>query len=120
VHTPANLVWGPTEDGQVVGEDLSCWQPEIPVLFGHTLDEARFFVRPGGTYGGAPGAVMDPAELYTPATLAKMAAVLGSHHADLITAQLTGTPYEANPPEPVYRAAPTARPGRPPPRQPQE
>jgi para-nitrobenzyl esterase len=38
---------------------------------------------------------VDPAKLYTPATLAKMAAVLGSHRADHITAHLIGGPYEA-------------------------
>jgi para-nitrobenzyl esterase len=94
VHTPANLVWCPTEDGQVVGEDLSCWPKDVPVLFGHTGDEARFFVTPRGPYNAPPGTV-DPAELYTPATLARTATVLGGHHADTVVSRLTGTPYEA-------------------------
>jgi para-nitrobenzyl esterase len=93
VHTPANLVWCPTEDGHVVGADLSCWRADIPVLFGHTTDEARFFIRPSGPYGAPPGMV-DPAQLYTPATLARMAAVLGRQQADRIVASLTGSPYE--------------------------
>jgi len=94
VHTPANLVWFPTEDGQVVGEDLSCWPADVPVLFGHTADEARFFITPRGPIGAPPGTV-DPARLYTPATLAKMAAVFGGHRGGDIVAQLTGSPYEA-------------------------
>ncbi|MFB7496441.1 carboxylesterase/lipase family protein [Streptomyces sp. NPDC056161] len=94
VHTPANLVWAPTEDGEVVGEDLSGWDPDVPVLFGHTRDEGRFFIRPTGPFGGPPSAV-DPSEVYTPATLETMAAVLGGEQAGAILAQLTGTPYEA-------------------------
>ncbi|MFE4667581.1 carboxylesterase/lipase family protein [Streptomyces sp. NPDC056716] len=94
VHTPANLVWAPTEDGQVVGEDLSCWDPEISVLFGHTRDEGRFFVRPTGPYGGPPAGV-DPAAIYTPTTLENMVAILGGEQADAILAQLDGSPYEA-------------------------
>jgi hypothetical protein len=30
---------------------LSRWPADLPVLFGHTTDEARFFVRPTGPYG---------------------------------------------------------------------
>ncbi|WP_089104879.1 carboxylesterase/lipase family protein [Streptomyces hyaluromycini] len=94
VHTPANLAWGPTEDGKVVGADLTWWNPRVPVLFGHTRNEGRFFIRPTGPYGGPPRAV-DPAEIYTPATLANMAAVLGGHRADDLLAKLGGSPYEA-------------------------
>jgi para-nitrobenzyl esterase len=93
VHTPANLVWCPTEDGQVVSADLSSWGTDIPALFGHTADEARFFITPTGPYGAPPGMV-DPAQLYTPATLARMAAVFGRQQADRIVASLTGSPYE--------------------------
>jgi para-nitrobenzyl esterase len=94
VHTPANLVWCPTEDGQVVGGDLSCWRADIPVLFGHTTDEARYFIRPSGPFGAPPGTV-DPAQLYTSATVARMATVLGGQRAAQIVASLTGNPYEA-------------------------
>jgi para-nitrobenzyl esterase len=93
VHTPANLVWYPTTDAQVVGEDLSCWPTDVPVLFGHTEDEARFFITPTGPYRAPPGAV-DPARLYTPATLATMAKLLGGPRAGDLLAQLTGSPYE--------------------------
>ncbi|MFI9380798.1 carboxylesterase/lipase family protein [Kutzneria sp. NPDC052558] len=94
VHTPANLVWCPTEDGDVVGPDLSCWAAEIPVLFGHTADEARYFITPSGPYGAPPGTV-DPADLYTPATLARAAAVLAGASADDVLASLNGSPYES-------------------------
>lgn len=93
VHTPANLVWRPTEDGQVVAADLSCWRADIPLLFGHTADEARYFITPTGPYGVPPGMV-DPAQLYTPATLATMATVLGGQYADQILAVAKGSPYE--------------------------
>lgn len=93
VHTPANLVWCPIEDGRVVGADPSCWPTDTPVLFGHTADEARYFITPTGPYGAPPGMV-DPAELYTPATLARMAAAFGRQHADRIVASLPGSPYE--------------------------
>ena len=92
VHTPANLVWCPTADGQVVGEDLSCWPTDVPVLFGHTEHEARFFITPTGPYG-ARG--VDPAQLYTPNTVASMAKVLAGQRADNILAHLAGSPYEA-------------------------
>ena len=89
VHTPANLVWCPTEDGRVVAADLSCWRPEIPVLFGHTANEARYFITPTGPYGAPPGT-----QLYTPATLARMAAVFGRQQAEAIVTALAGSPYE--------------------------
>src|SRR5882757_3493351 len=94
IHTPANLVWCPAEDGQVVRPDLSCWAPDVPVLFGHTSDEARFFLTPRGPLGLQPDTV-DPAEIYTPATLAQMATVLGGRQAEHILARLRGSPYEA-------------------------
>ncbi|SEP46993.1 carboxylesterase/lipase family protein [Amycolatopsis saalfeldensis] len=93
VHTPANLVWCPAEDGAVVGTDLSCWPADIPVLFGHTADEARYFITPTGPFGAPPGTV-DPAQLYTPATLARMATVLSGQSAERIVGSLTGSPYE--------------------------
>jgi para-nitrobenzyl esterase len=92
VHTPANLIWCPTIDGRVVGDDLSCWPADLPVLFGCTEHEARFFITPTGPYG-APGT--DPAQIYTPETLANMAKVLGGQRADDILAHLPRSPYEA-------------------------
>jgi len=94
VHTPANLVWFPTEDGEVVGPDLSSWAADVPVLFGHTADEARFFATPRGPYGSPPGSV-NPADIYTPATLARMATVLCGPEAEHVLARLKESPYES-------------------------
>ncbi|MFC9844427.1 carboxylesterase/lipase family protein [Streptomyces sp. NPDC060223] len=95
VHTPANLVWYPTVDGEVVTEGFSNWPANLPVMFGSTQDEARFFDRPDGLHG-RPG--LDPAEVYTPRTLAAMAGTLGGSRADDILADFDSrglTTYEA-------------------------
>ncbi|GGT47062.1 hypothetical protein GCM10010176_107420 [Nonomuraea spiralis] len=62
-------------------------------LFSHTENETRYFITPTGPYGAPPESV-DPAHLYTPATLAKMAAVFGRQQADSIVSSLTGSAYE--------------------------
>lgn len=95
VHTPANLVWYPTIDGAVVHDDFAGWSPDVPVLFGCTQDEARFFVRPAGLYAHP---TVDPAAVYTPDTLAAMATALGgSCGGDTVAHyQASGlSPYEA-------------------------
>jgi para-nitrobenzyl esterase len=91
-RTPGDLAWRPFPDGQIVGEDLSSWDPGVPVLFGSTEDEARFFFTPTGSGGPRGG---DPVAIYTPATLASMAQLLGGERAQDILDQLTGNPYEA-------------------------
>jgi para-nitrobenzyl esterase len=51
VHTPANLVWNPVVDGDVVAEyDSPGWFPDIPVMVGTVENEARYFIKPTGTY----------------------------------------------------------------------
>jgi len=92
VHTPLNLVWCPAADGTVVGDDLSCWDADVPVLFGSTEHEARFFIRPTGPLGAAP---LDPAQSYPPETVATMAKVLAGDRAEEILDRLGGGPYEA-------------------------
>jgi para-nitrobenzyl esterase len=33
VHTPANLVWNPIVDGDIVAEhDFPGWNPDVPIL----------------------------------------------------------------------------------------
>ena len=51
VHTPANLVWVPFADGDVVlpGAD-PVHRPDIPVLMGCTENEMRYFIKPGRAY----------------------------------------------------------------------
>jgi para-nitrobenzyl esterase len=51
VHTPANLVWNPVPDGDVVSkDDFSGWPSDVPVLLGCVENEARYFIKPSGTY----------------------------------------------------------------------
>jgi para-nitrobenzyl esterase len=51
VHTPANLTWCPVADGSVVAlEGFPGWEAEVPVLLGRVENEARYFIKPGGTY----------------------------------------------------------------------
>jgi para-nitrobenzyl esterase len=64
VHTPANLVWNPVADGDIVAENsFPGWPPNVPVMLGQVENEARYFIKPAGTY--------------THDTVAHMAAVLG-------------------------------------------
>jgi para-nitrobenzyl esterase len=73
LHTPANLVWCPIADGDIVTDGLPAWPDNVPVMFGWTRDEARYFHRPDGPVG-RPG--LNPGQAYTPGTLAVMAAIL--------------------------------------------
>lgn len=51
VHTPANLVWMPVVDGKiVVGGGYPGWATGVPLLLGCVENEARYFIKPGGTY----------------------------------------------------------------------
>lgn len=51
IHTPANLVWVPFADGDIVLEEAVVAQrARIPVLMGVTRNEARYFIKPTGTY----------------------------------------------------------------------
>ena len=51
VHTPANLVWMPVVDGEtLVGDDFPSWGEDVPVLLGCLENEARYFIKPTGTY----------------------------------------------------------------------
>lgn len=68
------------------------WPADMPVLFGRTEHEARYFITPTGPYGASD---VDPACIYTPATLTNMAKVLGGQRADDILAHLAASPYES-------------------------
>ncbi|MEU6128240.1 carboxylesterase family protein [Saccharopolyspora sp. NPDC047091] len=92
LHTPADLVWYPTADGSVVPDDRPC---DVPVLFGWTQHEARFFHRPAGQYARPD---LDPAEIYTPETLGTMARALAGSRADEVLARFAANgraPYDA-------------------------
>jgi para-nitrobenzyl esterase len=51
VHTPANLVWMPVPDGHTLLADaFPAWPASVPVMLGCLENEARYFIRPAGTY----------------------------------------------------------------------
>ncbi|MET7334941.1 carboxylesterase family protein [Nonomuraea sp. NPDC005650] len=51
VHTPANLVWTPLPDDDVLSTTGFPGAPtEVPILLGHVTNEARYFIKPTGTY----------------------------------------------------------------------
>ncbi len=47
VHTPANLVWMPVHDGELVTRSSPAeWPMSVPVLMGYMANEARYFIKP--------------------------------------------------------------------------
>ncbi|MEC3976964.1 carboxylesterase/lipase family protein [Amycolatopsis sp. H20-H5] len=95
VHTPANLVWYPVADGQIMTEDFSGWPQDVPVLLGFTQDEARMFVQPETLYAHPE---LRPQDVYTPQTLAAMADALAGPNAPQVleyAAKTGSSPYEA-------------------------
>lgn len=67
VHTPANLVWVPFIDGEVLVQDHELRVGvKVPVLMGCTENEARYFLRPQMTF--------------PPQALQNMIRVLGAAH----------------------------------------
>ncbi|MFB7633214.1 carboxylesterase/lipase family protein [Streptomyces sp. NPDC056149] len=84
LHTPADLVWFPAVDGDVVTDGFAAWPNDMPVMFGTTQDEACYFHRPGGPVGGPP---MSAEQAYTPAALAVMAHTLVPRRADDVLTQ---------------------------------
>lgn len=86
VHTPANLVWMPVPDGEIVIDDGSFpgWAENVPLMLGCLENEARYFIKPGG--------------LYSWELVAGMAQALCGPRADEVIAllrDLTDDPYEA-------------------------
>jgi len=95
VHTPANLVWYPVLDSDVIAADFAGWPDDVPVMLGCTEDEARMFITPTALYAHPE---IRPEDAYTPATLAQMAWALGGAAADDVLRHFAGTgqtPYQA-------------------------
>ncbi|KAG2173502.1 hypothetical protein INT44_007093 [Umbelopsis vinacea] len=93
LYTPANLIWCPVQDNKIVYSIESC-PKHIPVIFGYTDNEARFFIRPHGVYGQPK--IEDVSMLYNTKTLSATATLLGGQNASQIVRQLADlTPYEA-------------------------
>ena len=50
IHTPANLTWMPVVDGDIMQEGFSGCLPHVPVMMGCVENEARYFLKPKGSY----------------------------------------------------------------------
>jgi para-nitrobenzyl esterase len=85
VHTPANLVWTPVPDNDVLStKDFPGAPTELPIMLGYVTNEARYFIKPTGTYPDA--------------TIEHMARALTGAQADDVLAELRShqmTTYEA-------------------------
>lgn len=95
VHTPANLVWYPAVDGDVLHEGFEGWPDDVPVMLGCTEDESRMFISPHALYAHPE---VRPEDAYTQDTLEAMAVALAGESAVAAVAELRGrglTPYEA-------------------------
>lgn len=95
VHTPANLVWYPVLDHDVIAADFAGWPDDVPVLIGCTEDESRMFIAPTALYAHPE---VRPADAYTTQTLGHMARALGGGAEDDLMdhfARTGQTPYEA-------------------------
>ena len=74
VHTPLNLVWMPTVDGDVVTGDEAGWASDVPLMVGVTEHEARWS--------------LSPTEHYSEAVLANMVRYFAGDRADEVLAIL--------------------------------
>lgn len=74
VHTPLNLVWMPTIDGDVVTGDEAGWAADVPLMVGVTEHEARWS--------------LSPTEHYSETVLANMARYFAGDRADEVLAIL--------------------------------
>jgi para-nitrobenzyl esterase len=95
LHTPANLVWYPVVDDQILDGEPGEWSHEIPVLLGCTEHESRYFVRPNMIFAHPQ---IRPEDVYTDEMLGRMAAVLAGPASGAVLDHLTGrglTPYQA-------------------------
>ncbi|MGW4796244.1 carboxylesterase/lipase family protein [Nonomuraea sp. NPDC004297] len=85
VHTPANLVWTPLSDDEVLSATGFPGAPaSLPIMLGHVANEARYFIKPTGAY---PDAILE-----------RMAQALAGARADDVLAELRShrmTTYEA-------------------------
>ncbi|ORX55782.1 alpha/beta-hydrolase, partial [Hesseltinella vesiculosa] len=95
LQVPADLIWAPVQDDKIVFSMDACAK-DVPLLFGYTNHEARFFLRPWGRYG-LPR-LQDPETLYNTTTLHQLCHRLaGPCAAQLIAyfSSSTLTAYEA-------------------------
>ncbi len=104
VHTPANLMWVPVPDELVDATSFPGWADNVPVMFGCTENEARYFIKPGGPQLPFPRNIaiailnfVKPGGVYNWTIVKKIATGLGGAYAQQIMDILVRsgkTPYE--------------------------
>ncbi|MGC2201896.1 MAG: carboxylesterase family protein [Stellaceae bacterium] len=87
VHTPANLVWVPVPDELVDAAGFPGWADDVPIMFGTTENEARYFIKPSGpqlpfprSIGVAILRLVKPNGIYSWAIVKKVATALCGAH----------------------------------------
>lgn len=104
VYTPANLIWVPVPDELVDAEGFAGWTDDVPVMFGCTENEARYFIKPGGPQLPFPKNIViaflnlvKPGGIFSWSIVEKIAGGLAGPHASEVLEILRGsgkTPYE--------------------------
>src|SRR5437870_1699856 len=104
VHTPANLVWVPVPDELVDAAGFPGWADDVPIMFGTTENEARYFIKPSGlqlpfprSMGVAILRLVKPNGIYSWAIVKKVATALCGAHVQQVMDILhrsRKTPYE--------------------------
>jgi para-nitrobenzyl esterase len=104
VHTPADLVWVTVPDELVDGAGFPGWASDVPVLFGCTENEARYFIKPKGpdlpfpkNVGLALLNLVKPGGVYGWNIVERIATTLCGEHSQQILSILRAsgkTPYE--------------------------
>jgi para-nitrobenzyl esterase len=104
VHTPADLTWVSVPDELVDAEGFPGWDDDVPIMFGCTENEARYFVKPRGPQLPFPKNIaiallnfLKPGRIYSRKGVEKLATLLCGGHgpqvADILR-QSGKTPYE--------------------------
>jgi len=104
VHTPADLIWVSVPDELVDADGFPGWGDDVPIMFGCTENEARYFVKPGGPQLPFPQNIaiaflnfLKPGGIYSRKGVEKITTLLCGTHGSQVTDILhrSGkTPYE--------------------------
>src|SRR5438552_8973076 len=104
VHTPADLTWVSVPDELVDAEGYPGCGDDVPIMFGSTENEARYFVKPGGPQLTFPKNIaiallnfLKPGGIYSRNGVEKITTLLCGAHGPKVTDILRRsgkTPYE--------------------------
>jgi para-nitrobenzyl esterase len=104
IHTPADLMWVSVPDELVDASGFPGWGNDVPIMFGCTENEARYFVKPGGPRLPFPKNIaitlhnfFKPGGSYSRTTVEKITTLLCGAHGPQVTdilRQSGKTPYE--------------------------